>query len=50
LVRGIRCGFKEFYARSASNLTNTAMRFMSKERNQAERKFTLVKDEEEVRI
>jgi hypothetical protein len=50
LVRGIRCGFKEFYSRVSANLHATALKFMGRERNQAERKFALVKDEEEVRI
>lgn len=50
LVRGIRCGFKEFYARVAAGLHGSALRFMARERNQAERKFTLAKEEEEMRI
>lgn len=50
MVRGIRCGFKEFYARASAYLTNTALRFVTGERNQVDRKFTLVKEEEEVRI
>lgn len=50
LVRGIRCGFKEFYARASAYLNSTALRFVTGERNQVDRKFTLVKEEEEVRI
>jgi hypothetical protein len=50
LVRGIRCGFKEFYARVAANTYNTSLKFMNREKTAAERKFVLAKEEEEFRI
>lgn len=45
LVRGIRCGFKEFYARVAAGIHGSALKFMARERNHAEKKFTLAKEE-----
>ena len=51
VAKGIRCGFKEFYARVAANTSATALKFMMREKPQGEKKLELPKeDEEEYRI
>ena len=46
VAKGIRCGFKEFYARVAAHTTSMALKFMSREKPQNEKKLQLPKEEE----
>lgn len=46
VVKAIRCGFKEFYSRVAAQTHNMAIKFMSREKPQNEKKLVLPKEGE----